>query len=162
MLKIKNNRPSVIFDSCYKSVLPTYIKRLKALDLDPATGSGKLQLQDNFTEKLYYSCPEANNLLQEESRDDVANSLPFEGKIISQTKLANGENEIVIRDSKTKLERIFKSKTFIVDPKDKNTLNCVMVVAYNIRKDPNTNQDMYYITENTAVIIRRTRKDNAR
>lgn len=95
-----------------------------------------------------YQCRELYSLIQKEWEDQDAKKLLFAGTIVSQKQLLDGEIEIVMADVKSKEKKTFKNKSFLSDPKtNKNTLRYEMTIEYEIRQDPKTKKEEYYIKE---------------
>jgi hypothetical protein len=151
---MKNNKPSSTMDSCYKAVLAKYNDSLKVLGFDPATQAGDLKLSNEVIGKLYLNCPDLSKLIQKEYENENAKKLLFKGTIASQRQLPSGEVEIILIESKTKKAQTFKSNSFLNDPSktDKNTLSYELTVEYEIRNNPTTKKDEFYIKQNAAVI----------
>ena len=150
---MKNNKPSTTFDSCYKIVLNKYTDTLKALGYDPASSIGQNKLSNEICRDLY-------QLMQKEWADKDANKLLFKGTIASQKELSNGEIEIVMVNSTTKEKRTFKSKSFLSNPLEtnKNTLSYEMTVEYEVRQNPKTKRDEYFIKEGGKTMTIEARK----
>ena len=151
---MRNNKPSTSMDSCYKAVLLKYTDSLKQLGFDPATQVGQLKLSNEFVGKLYRNCPDLSKLIQKEYEDENTKKLLFKGTISSQRQLSSGEVEIVLIESKTKKVQTFKSNSFLSDPSktDKNTLSYELTVEYEIKNNPTTRKDEFYIKQTAAVI----------
>lgn len=143
---MKNNKPSTSLDSCYKVVLDKYTDTLKALGYDPASSAGQNKLSNEIR---LYLCRDMYSLLQKEWADDDAKKLLFKGTIVSQKKLPDGEIEIVMADAKTKEQKTFKSMSFLSDPSqtNKKLLEYEMTIEYEIKHNPKTKRDEYYIKE---------------
>jgi hypothetical protein len=151
---MRNNKPSTSMDSCYKVVLLEYTDSLKSLGFDPATQVGQLKLSNEVVGKLYFNCRDLSKLMEKEFAEDNAKKLLFKGTIGSQRQLPNGEVEIMMIESKTKKSQVFKSNSFLDDPSkaDKNTLSYELTVEYEIKSNPTTKKDEFYIKQNATVI----------
>lgn len=143
---MKNNKPSTTLDSCYKVVVGKYTDTLKTMDYDPASPIGQNKL---LNEIRFYQCRDLYALILKELSDEDAKKMLITGTIVSQTQLPDGEVEIIMTDIKTKEKKIFKSKSFLSDPlqADKNTLSYEMTIEYEIRQNPKTKKEEYYIKE---------------
>lgn len=146
---MRNNKPSTSIDSCYKVVLLKYTDSLKSLRVDPNTQLGELKVYNEVIGKIYLNCRDLSELIQKEINDQNSNKLLFKGSIVSQKQLTSGEFEIVLLDNKTKTRQTFKSKNSLYDPSsnDKNILSYETTVEYEIKHNPKTNKDEYYIKE---------------
>jgi len=151
-LTMRNNKPSTTIDSCYKIVLAKYTDSLKSLGFDPATQKGSLKLSNEFIGKLYRNCPDLSRLMREENENSKTGKLFFTGTITSQKQLPNGEIEIVLTNAETKKQQTFKSQSFLTDPlkANKKTLSYQLTVEYEIKHNAKTNEDEYYINQNSG------------
>ncbi|MES2774289.1 MAG: hypothetical protein V4722_08900 [Bacteroidota bacterium] len=143
---MKGNRPSTTLDSCYKVVVDKSIDTLIAIGYDSTSEIGRIKL---LSEIRLYLCEDLYSLLKKEWADRDANKLLFKGTIVSQKQLSNGEIEIVMVDGKTKVQKKFKSQSFLRDPMqvNKNTLSYEMIIEYEVRHNSEMKQDDYYIKE---------------
>jgi hypothetical protein len=146
---MKNNKPSTTFDSCYSVVVTKFTDTLKTLGYDPLSSNGRLKLSNEIR---LYQCEELYSLMKKKWSDEEAKKLLFKGEFVSQKKMNTGEYEITFRDSKTKKQKIFKSKT----PFDENSVKTFLpgyelTIEYEVVKNSKTNQNELYIKENGTV-----------
>lgn len=146
---MKNNKPSTSLDSCYKVVLDKFTDTLRTLGYDPASSEGQNKL---LNEIRLYQCRDLYSLMQKEWSDEEAKKLLFKGEFVSQKKLATGEYEITLKDSKTKQQKVFKAKNPFDENSVKNYLpGYELTIEYEIVKNSKTKKDELYIKENGTV-----------
>lgn len=142
---MKNNKPSTSLDSCFKVVVNRYTDTLKILGYDPESSDGQIKL---LNEIRLYQCQNLYNLMQKEWSDEEANKLIFKGEFVSQKMLTTGEYEIILKDSKTKEQKIFKAKNAF----DENSVKIYLsgyelTIEYEIVKNSKTKKEELYIKE---------------
>jgi len=146
---MKNNKPSTTLDSCYKIVLAKFTDTLKTLGYDLSTSAGQLRLSNEIR---LYQCEDLYSLMQKEWSDEEAKKLLFKGEFVSQKKLATGDYEIILKDSKTKEKKVFKAK----NPFDENSVKQYLPgyelkIEYEIVRNSKTRKEELYIKENGTV-----------
>jgi hypothetical protein len=146
---MKNSKPSTTLDSCYKVILDQYTDTLKAFGYDPASSVGQNKL---LNEIRLYQCRDLYSLMQKEWSDEEAKKLLFKGEFVSQKKLATGEYEITLKDSKRKEQKVFRAKSPFDESSVKKYLpGYELTIEYEVVKNSKTNKDEFYIKESGTV-----------
>jgi|SRR5688572_9708615 len=144
--RMKNNKPSTSMDSCYRIVLLKYTDSLKGLGFDPTTQVGELKLYNEVIGKSFSNCEDLYTLIQKEIDDENAKKLLFKGELLSQTKLASGLYEIIMKDSKTSETKKFFAKNPLDDTQFKKyEPGYELTIEYEVVKNKATNKDEYYL-----------------
>ena len=143
--KMKNNKPSVTFDSCHKAMILKYNDSLKEVGIDPLTEVGIYKILNEVDRKLRINCPELIRLVQKEYEGD---KLKFSGELVSQKKLLSGLYEVTMSEVASKEIKIFFAKK----PLDENYINkfergYVITLEYEVLKNKQTNKDECYLKE---------------
>jgi hypothetical protein len=145
---MRNKQPSTTFDSCYKVVLLKYTDSLKDIGFDPTTQVGQLKLSNEFTGKLYFTCPDTYKLLEKEWAEGNAKKLLFKGELISQTKLPSRLYEIILKDNKTsEIKKFFAKNPLDETQIKKYEPGYELTVEYEIIKNNTTNKDEFFLKE---------------
>ena len=149
---MKNNKPSVSTDSCYKAVLLKYNDSLKQLGFDPTTQLGQTKLSNEVVGKLYLNCPELFKLMKQEDEAEIKKKLFFKGELISQIELKSGLYKITMRDIKSKVIKVFFSKNPLDEAQIKKyESGYELTIEYEIIRNKTTNKEEYFLKNLGAV-----------
>lgn len=151
---MKDEKPKKAVDSCLKLMVVHYIDSLNKLGYDSKEQTTLVQVWANMFTLLKTSCPNILQLLSQESSEEQAHGLFFKGKLISERRLPSGLYEIFMKESNS----FYSTKTFLSrTPIDTTIINsyvsgCEIRFAYEIRKNPKTHGDEFYIKEGGGII----------